>query len=95
LGGFLASRKKGKDMKIVKDDTVTTSYGFFECPFCGAKFYGNGKALHHVGCKETGYDVCIYHVGPRCEEYEAAQQHVQPTAAGGKTDGENSESGGG
>jgi hypothetical protein len=28
-------------------------------------------------------------------EQEAAQQHMQPTAAGGETDGENSESGGG
>jgi len=61
-------------MKIVKDDTVTTGYGFFECPVCGAKFYGGGPALHNTGCKETGYDVCIYHVGPRCPEYNIAEQ---------------------
>lgn len=62
-------------MKIVKDDTVTTTYGFFECPKCGARFYSGGPALHDKPeCKNDGYENCIYHVGPNCKEYAEAEQ---------------------
>lgn len=61
-------------MKIVKDNSVTTSYGFYECTVCGSQFYGNGPALHDgLECQGTGYQNCIYHVGPKCKEYAQAE----------------------
>lgn len=39
-------------MRTVKDENVTTSYGFFECPSCGACFYGGGHALHNPAAKK-------------------------------------------
>lgn len=61
-------------IKIVKDESVTTSYGFYECPVCGSRFYGGGEAIHDKAeCKDDGYENCIYHVGPKCKEYETAE----------------------
>lgn len=60
-------------MKIVKDETVTTTYGFFECLKCESRFYGNGSAIHDKPeCKDDGYQHCVYRVGPKCEGYEKA-----------------------
>lgn len=63
-------------MKTVKDYTVTTSYGFFECPDCGSRFYRNGAALHNTDCPtwRDGYKNCVYHVGPNCPEFATAEE---------------------
>lgn len=56
-------------MRIIKDESVTTFYGFFECPVCHSTFYGGGEALHKHGCTESNYDNCILHVGQNCREW--------------------------
>jgi predicted nucleic acid-binding Zn-ribbon protein len=81
-------------MQTVKDESVTTSYGFFECPACGSRFYGGGQALHNRGCPESGYENCIYHVGPKCREYEQAETPANNACSGqvagaGKSDGDS------
>lgn len=44
-------------MNIIKDYSVTTSYGFYKCVDCLSRFYGNGVALHNEDCptKDEGY----------------------------------------
>lgn len=47
----------------------TLSYGIWECPECGNKFFGGGKALHRDGCSKgeegKGEEGLIYHYTPK------------------------------
>lgn len=67
-------------MRVVRDDKVETTYGFYECPICHSEFPGGGPTLHywHRGreCpnKDKGYEFCTHHVGPNCREYAQAEK---------------------
>ncbi len=52
-------------MKAKYDADHDISYGYYECPICGAKFYGGGRALHNTECSERDYGNCIYVFGPK------------------------------
>jgi DNA-directed RNA polymerase subunit RPC12/RpoP len=60
-------------MRIVKDDSVTTVYGYYRCPECGRTYYAGGIFYHSDNCSKHGYLECEYHVGPRCKEYSDAE----------------------
>lgn len=42
------------------DPDAKVSYGSWECPECGNKFYWGGKALHLPGCSKKVYEGLIY-----------------------------------
>lgn len=56
---------------IMKDDSITTTHGYYECPECGRKMYAGGPFYHARGCSflSDGYSDLIYRVGPSCPEY--------------------------
>lgn len=67
-------------MELIKDDSVNTCYGYYECSLCKSTFYGGGNAstLHEANCpnrpQEGGYAGCVYHVGPNCAEYDQVEE---------------------
>lgn len=60
---------------ILKDESVETTHGHYECPECERTFYAGGIPLHKPSCSKAGedrYAGLIHHVGPNCPEYAEA-----------------------
>lgn len=60
---------------LLKDDSIDTTYGYYECPECQATLYSSGPFFHAAWCSrrtEDKYSGLVHHVGPNCPEYEEA-----------------------
>lgn len=68
---------------ILKDESVETTHGYYECPECEATFYAGGLPLHKPSCSKAGedrYAGLIQHVGPNCPEYTEAVEDLWAAA---------------
>lgn len=69
---------------ILKDGSVETEYGWYECPECNSALYSGGPFFHFRGCPRRAanqeYDGLIYHVGPNCPEYGEAVDDLKAAA---------------
>ena len=69
------------DYTIVFDPESEISYGWWECPECGNKFYWGGRAMHKKGCSKTDYSGLIYHYSRK--EMEGALKDYAPNSPHG------------